>query len=48
MKNLRHFKPKKIQLVKILPLVVWVSIILVKLTLGIADPDPIPPPPTNG
>ena len=45
MRNLKHFKPTKTRLVKLLPLMVWVSLILVKLTLGIADPDVGPPTP---
>lgn len=45
MRNLKHFRPTKIRLVKLLPLVFWVSVILVKLTLGMADPDGTPPIP---
>ncbi len=45
MRNIRHFKPTKTNLVKLLPLMVWVSVILVKITLGMADPASGPPPP---
>ncbi len=49
MKNFRHFKPTKLWLVKLLPLVVWISVILIKTSLGMADPTfPPPPPPGNG
>lgn len=48
MRNLKQFRPTKIQLLKLLPLVVWLTIILAKFTLGMAGPTFPPPPPIGG
>jgi hypothetical protein len=46
MNRIRQIKPKKAWLLKVLPILIWVSITVVKLSLGMADPDfpPFPPP----
>jgi hypothetical protein len=46
MRTITHLRPTKAWVVKLLPLVIMVSVILIKMSVGMADPDfpPIPPP----
>ncbi|MHA2239519.1 MAG: hypothetical protein ACXAB2_14320 [Candidatus Hodarchaeales archaeon] len=48
MGRIKHFKPTKVWAVKFLPLFIWVSVILIKISLGMADPTLPPPTPPGG
>ncbi|MFX0087962.1 MAG: hypothetical protein ACFFAU_20080 [Candidatus Hodarchaeota archaeon] len=45
MRNLIYFRPKKSWMLRILPLVAWIAIYIMKISLGVADPTAPPPPP---